>query len=385
MSESPRIPPHGARRRTTGAPQSPPTGNDDAISEASERDVSDFSDNLPEEFVESILGEEQLPRPRRNLASYLLSWLRIALRLIFPRANQPLFAVGFWGLRAIGLAIVFSWLYFGLGADRHFDALKLQSGMIVFLTGPLALRAIEFLLENIALRGVSRNRWRDFWSFRRMMTPRSIQTVFFLGFWTLVGMGAFEIAAGLRQMIAQPRLRQSELAELLPVNDWDNPRRLIQRLRNPSDPQMRKLYELLPLETRRILRESPEGKEPSEPLIQQVTLEIYTALGDLLPREEQTDEARPGEPGAPPSAPVVRREPMAGKPTSGPGPFARILKGLLLLILGPIALRFTCESIILFFRINETLTDISRQIERLNRRLVDIEERQDETAPSRDA
>jgi hypothetical protein len=45
-----------------------------------------------------------------------------------------------------------------------------------------------------------------------------------------------------------------------------------------------------------------------------------------------------------------------------------------MMTLGPLALRFACESIILFFRINETLTDISRQLERGNKRKAVTEE-----------
>jgi hypothetical protein len=42
-----------------------------------------------------------------------------------------------------------------------------------------------------------------------------------------------------------------------------------------------------------------------------------------------------------------------------------LLYGLLALILGPVAVRIYCEILILFFRINETLTEISNKIDRL--------------------
>jgi hypothetical protein len=58
--------------------------------------------------------------------------------------------------------------------------------------------------------------------------------------------------------------------------------------------------------------------------------------------------------------------------------FTKILKGLLVMILGPFALRLTAESIILFFRMNETLTDISKQLEIANQRRT---ERAREKAP----
>ncbi len=44
-----------------------------------------------------------------------------------------------------------------------------------------------------------------------------------------------------------------------------------------------------------------------------------------------------------------------------------LLYGLLVLILGPLVVRIYCEILILFFRINETLTEISDKIDRLIR------------------
>lgn len=46
---------------------------------------------------------------------------------------------------------------------------------------------------------------------------------------------------------------------------------------------------------------------------------------------------------------------------------ATLLYGLLVLILGPLVVRIYCEILILFFRINETLTEISNKIDRLIR------------------
>lgn len=40
-----------------------------------------------------------------------------------------------------------------------------------------------------------------------------------------------------------------------------------------------------------------------------------------------------------------------------------VLKGLLLLILGPLGVRIYCEILIIFFRINETLTEIKHTLE----------------------
>ena len=42
-----------------------------------------------------------------------------------------------------------------------------------------------------------------------------------------------------------------------------------------------------------------------------------------------------------------------------------VLYGILILVLGPLAVRIYCEILILFFRINETLTEISNKIDRL--------------------
>lgn len=41
----------------------------------------------------------------------------------------------------------------------------------------------------------------------------------------------------------------------------------------------------------------------------------------------------------------------------------QILKGLEIFIIGPILVRLICEFIILLFRMNETLTDISKKID----------------------
>ena len=41
-----------------------------------------------------------------------------------------------------------------------------------------------------------------------------------------------------------------------------------------------------------------------------------------------------------------------------------VLEGVLLIILGPLAVRLYCEILIVFFRINETLTEIKHVLER---------------------
>jgi len=52
---------------------------------------------------------------------------------------------------------------------------------------------------------------------------------------------------------------------------------------------------------------------------------------------------------------------LSGVGQYGGGP--RVLKGLLLLFLGPLGVRIYCEILIIFFRINETLTEIKHTME----------------------
>lgn len=52
---------------------------------------------------------------------------------------------------------------------------------------------------------------------------------------------------------------------------------------------------------------------------------------------------------------------LSGVGQYGGGP--NVLKGFLLLFLGPIAVRVYCEILIIFFRINETLTEIKNALE----------------------
>jgi hypothetical protein len=52
---------------------------------------------------------------------------------------------------------------------------------------------------------------------------------------------------------------------------------------------------------------------------------------------------------------------LTGVGQYGGGP--NVLKGMLLLFLGPLAVRIYCEILIIFFRINETLTEIKHGLE----------------------
>jgi hypothetical protein len=53
---------------------------------------------------------------------------------------------------------------------------------------------------------------------------------------------------------------------------------------------------------------------------------------------------------------------LAGVGQYAGGP--NVLKGVLILLLGPIAVRIYCEILIIFFRINETLTEIKNALEK---------------------
>ena len=52
---------------------------------------------------------------------------------------------------------------------------------------------------------------------------------------------------------------------------------------------------------------------------------------------------------------------LTGVGQYGGGP--NVLKGVLILFLGPIGVRIYCEILIIFFRINETLTEIKHTLE----------------------
>ena len=49
---------------------------------------------------------------------------------------------------------------------------------------------------------------------------------------------------------------------------------------------------------------------------------------------------------------------------SSGGGAAQFLGGLIMLVLGPVVVRIYCELLILFFRMNETLTDIKHGLEK---------------------
>ncbi|MFW5870412.1 MAG: hypothetical protein ACOCVL_01980 [Candidatus Sumerlaeota bacterium] len=325
---------------------------DDEQMESSED--SDFVESLPEEIVESFTGERHLPHGRKTSSSYWLQVGKIVLRLVFPRSRQIGFQIGFWVIRAFGALVLLSWLYYGI-VGQTWDATKFKAGCAVLLVGPLVLRAIEFLLEHLLLRGSSRRSWRDFWNFRRMMTPRTIMTAFFVGFWILVIAGALEVISGFTMLVGDQNLGDSTI-----VGMWDE-----------FGQEMSYAAGTLPKigthnESLRADVLYPREDLPPLAIDDQVTTEsiedMVSQMGDRIYGALLTA--------------VFRRLPREVSPrgmttrSSRRHWFSRILRGLIMMTLGPLALRFACESIILFFRINETLTDIHRQVESAGRRKV---------------
>lgn len=300
-----------------------------------ERDEDeDFVNSMSEEFMDSFLGgeREKLLREKKTSPGFWAGLLKILYRLIMPRANQWFFVPGFWTLRIVGLLILISWGYFGMQNDV-WDREKLVSGLAILFLGPLVLRGCEFILEALILKGASKDSWRNFWNFKRMMTPRSIQTAFFIGFWFLVISGGTIVFSGFRDLIASERVGSFEDALKTSLENFDEAGETANNLLESDNPLMGYLRNKLKKSTLQELMESREDK---------------TALSSEA-RQNLMEE--------------LRRASESKKNS-----FARIFKGLLLMILGPMALRFTAESIILFFRINETLTDISKQLEQLNRK-----------------
>lgn len=55
---------------------------------------------------------------------------------------------------------------------------------------------------------------------------------------------------------------------------------------------------------------------------------------------------------------------MATSFSSSRGGAAQFFGGLIMLVLGPVVVRIYCELLILFFRMNETLTDIKNGLEK---------------------
>jgi hypothetical protein len=338
-----------------------------AVTDTSAEESGDFVKTLSQDIVTSFIGEEGLPKGKKTSGRF---WMETALafsRLLMPRANQIGFAIGFWVLRAVGLIVLGSWLYFGL-YDAFWDDTKLTAGLVVLLLGPLILRGIEFLLENVVLKGATRESWRHFWDFKRMMTPRSIQTGFFAGFWLLVFCGLLIVLCGFRDLVLQQKagsFMDAISSATASINEANNLARTLLDSTNPLSKYVRDKM------TPGLLKDLKDA-DPSKPLPE-------TLLSDLSKEAKELKETDPvllqlskGEGAKPPpsvwdalSLPKDLQKVLQTKAN----PFKRIVTGFFLMFLGPMALRLLAECIILFFRMNETLTDISKQLEIANRRV----------------
>ncbi len=335
--------------------------------EESEHD-SDFVESLPEELVESFTGERHLPHGRKTSKSYWVQVGRILLRLVFPRSRQMGFQVGFWVIRAFGALVLTSWLYFGTTA-KTWDVMKLKAGFAILLLGPLVLRAVEFLLEHLLLRGSSRRSWKDFWNFRRMMTPRTIMTAFFVGFWILVIAGAMQVVSGFAILVKDRELGESTIGGMINEveKEFNSAAGQLPKINGGDQPNAGEIF----MPSGKVLN-TKDGATTVVLNVEDGTTtqsieDVISEVGDRISAAFLTAAFRrlPAE---------MNPEMMMSSGPSSRNWFSRILRGLLMMTLGPLALRFACESIILFFRINETLTDISRQLDRGLKRKASTEE-----------
>ncbi len=254
-------------------------------------------------------------------------------------------------MRVAGLAVFLSWLFFGV-FQSQWSAVKFTVGLMIILIGPFSLWCQEFMLIFFLLKGSSREAWTDFWSFKRMMTPRSIQSVFFLIFWLIFASGALTVASGIYDLAKSPQFAKESLASVFSaksiaekvskaISDARSSRdyQLLQQL-TASNPQLLKAVKEVggnDNDTTTTVETSEDQKQGS--------FESAMALLNLKSDEEEKESEE--------------------LPYFGLIIF-KIISGLIYMIIGPLTLRFTCEWIILAFRINETLTDISKQLEIAN-------------------
>jgi hypothetical protein len=365
MSDEPKVPgeepKHGpaagaSLRSPSDAPDSPGDGSDD------------FIRTFSHDVVTSFIGEEGLPTGKKTSGRFWMQTARALYRLLTPRANQIGFTIGFWVLRAVGSVVLVSWLYFGL-YDAFWDGAKLTAGLLLLCIGPLALRGIEFLLENIVLKGATRESWRHFWDFRRMMTPRSIQTGFFAGFWLLVFCGLLIVLSGFRDLVFQ-RQTGSFLDALSSASDSIvEANNLAKSLLDSSNPLSKYVRDKITPGLMKELQSADRRKPHSEAVLRDLSKEVkeLKESDPVLQELSKRDETQPAA--APPvwNALALPKDLQKVLQTKT-NPFKRIVMGFFLMLLGPMALRLLAECIILFFRINETLTDISKQLEIANRR-----------------
>jgi hypothetical protein len=338
-----------------------------AVDDASAEENGDFVKTLSQDIVTSFIGKEGLPKGRKTSGRFWLQTGRALYRLLMPRANQIGFAIGFWVLRAVGLIVLSSWLYFGL-YEAFWDDTKLTAGLVVLLLGPLILRGIEFLLENIVLKGATRESWRHFWDFRRMMTPRSIQTGFFAGFWLLVFCGLLIVLSGFRDLVLQRKagsVIKAITSAAESVNEAANLATSITK--DSTNPAIKYFMNKM---TPGLLKEL-QSADPSKPPPESILRDLHKEAKELKETDPVLLQLSKGD-GAKPSPSVwdalALPKDLQKVLKTKTNPFERIVTGFSLMFLGPMALRLIAECIILFFRMNETLTDISKQLEIANRR-----------------
>jgi hypothetical protein len=338
-----------------------------AITDTSAEENGDFVKTLSQDIVTSFIGEEGLPKGRKTSGRFWLQTGRALYRLLMPRANQIGFTIGFWVLRAVGLIVLASWLYFGL-YDAFWDGTKLAASLVILLLGPLILRGIEFLLENIVLKGATRESWRHFWDFRRMMTPRSIQTGFFAGFWALVFCGLLIVLSGFRDLVLQRQtgsFMEAITSAAESVNEAANLAKSITK--DSTNPGIKYFMDKMTPGLLKDLKNADPNKPLPESLLSNLSKEAkeLKEKDPVLQQFSKSDGAKPH-----PSVwdALTLPKDLQKVLQTKTNPFKRIVTGFSLMFLGPMALRLLAECIILFFRMNETLTDISKQLEIANRR-----------------
>ena len=191
-----------------------------------------------------------------------------------------------------------------------------------------------------------------------MMTPRSIQSAFFVGFWLLVGTGAVQLLSGFLDLVRSREAGATAGSVFSTAkHDFSEASRFLPRLglplAQPDDgPPASPAAETT--SSTAGFAPAPDDAESTE------TLEdLFDRYGDQFYDTVMTSFFK--------RLPDVYPEGIGDSTDEAPW-YAKILRGILMMVFGPLALRFACESIILFFRMNETLTDITRQLETANRR-----------------
>ncbi|HBF32964.1 TPA: hypothetical protein DDW35_00235, partial [Candidatus Sumerlaeota bacterium] len=300
-----------------------------------EQDFGEGDGGFLHKMVDSFIGWDAIPQFEKLTPRFLLDSLWALRRLILPNANQIVFAIGFWLMRCIGALILGSWLYYGF-AGNEWDRDKAFAGLVTFLFGPFSLRVTEFLLEYFLLSGVGREHWSHFWSFKRMVAPRTIQGAFYLGFWVLMISGAAIVCAGFHDLIVQPKagsIRDAVFAITDNMNDADSLAREIVGANNPIANMIRK--KMTPT-----LQEQLERIDKTQPLPSDLKTALTSETRQIVSGDQNLQEISKHRKEALPlsflhSLPSDLRD----WKTPNPNAFSRILKGFLLLMFGPLLLR----------------------------------------------